>query len=118
MYIDSFLMPVKTGRKDAYAMIAKEVSKIFLNHGATRVLECWGHDVPAGKQNSIPKALLLEADETPVLIVNFFPDKATRDKAMAALADDAALLALLDQSPTDGKRVIFGGFEMLLDEAQ
>lgn len=115
MYIDAFLIPVKTAEKDLYSEIAHGVSEIMIAHGATRVTEYWGDDVPTGKVTSFPRALHLNDDETVVLTVNAFPDKATRDAAMEAMRDNAELGALFADAPVDGSRLIFGGFEMLSD---
>jgi uncharacterized protein YbaA (DUF1428 family) len=115
MYIDAFLIPVKTAEKDRYAEIAHGVSRIMVAHGAARVTEYWGDETPEGEVTSFPRALQLKPDETVVLTVNAFPDKATRDAAMAAMRDNAELGALLADAPADGPRIIFGGFDMLTD---
>ena len=44
-YIDGFVIPVPAGNKDAYRKMAADAGKIFLEYGATRVVECWGDDI-------------------------------------------------------------------------
>ena len=39
MYVDGFVVPVKTARKDDYLQISKDVAEIFLEFGASRVVE-------------------------------------------------------------------------------
>ena len=46
MYIDGFVIPVPTGKKDAYRAMAAKAAPIFKEHGALRIVECWGDDVP------------------------------------------------------------------------
>ena len=45
-YIDGFVMAVPTANKQKFLDYAREFDPIFLEFGATRVLECWGDDVP------------------------------------------------------------------------
>ncbi len=49
IYIDGFLIPVDAGRREAYTAFAEKAVPIFKDHGATRVVEGWGDDVPDGK---------------------------------------------------------------------
>src|SRR3546814_20495575 len=49
-YADGFLAPVPDANKDAYRAMADKAAVVFLDHGATRVLEGWGDDVPDGKR--------------------------------------------------------------------
>ena len=45
-YIDGFVMAVPTANKQKFLDYVREFDPIFLEFGATRVLECWGDDVP------------------------------------------------------------------------
>jgi uncharacterized protein YbaA (DUF1428 family) len=62
-YIDGFVMAVPTANKQAFIDYAKEFDPIFLEYGATRVLECWGDDVPHGKQTDFYRAVEAKDDE-------------------------------------------------------
>ncbi len=48
-YIDGFVIPVPADKKQAYRKMAAEAAQIFKQYGATRIVECWGDDVPDGK---------------------------------------------------------------------
>src|SRR6266576_6394061 len=48
-YIDGYVVPVPTGKKQAYREMAAKAASIFKECGALRVVECWGEDVPDGK---------------------------------------------------------------------
>lgn len=116
-YVDGFVVPVKTARKADYIRISEQVCRLYLAAGATRCVETWGQDVPPGKHTSLPMAVALEADETVAFSWMEFPDKATRDAAHAAVWSDPAMEAAMDRSIVPGERMIFGGFEMVVDLA-
>jgi len=113
-YIDGFVIPVPDGKKEAYREMAKTAAAVFLEHGALRVVECWGDDVPHGKVTDFYRAVA--ADEGDGLIFSWiaWPSKAVRDAASPKIMADPRLQPGPDL-PFDMKRMIFGGFELLLD---
>jgi uncharacterized protein YbaA (DUF1428 family) len=116
MYVDGFVIPVPRDNKDAYTELARYAAAVFLDHGATRVVECWGDDVPDGVQTSFPMAVKLEEGEVACFAWIEYPDKATRDACHKATMEDPRM-ADPDRTkmPFDGKRLIFGGFVPVLD---
>ena len=56
-YIDGFVMAVPTANRQAFIDHANRFDPIFLEYGATRVLECWGDDVPHGKLTDFHRAV-------------------------------------------------------------
>jgi uncharacterized protein YbaA (DUF1428 family) len=113
MYVDGFLVPVPTARKEAYRAFAAEVAPVFKAHGALSVVEAWGDDVPPAKLNSMGTAVLLEPDETVVFAWIAWPDKAARDEGMKKVAADPRN-KMGEVPPFDAKRMIFGGFETIV----
>ena len=111
-YIDGFVAAVPTASREAYRAYAARMAPIFREHGATGMVECWGDDVPDGKLTSFPMAVKLEPGETVVFSWTLWPDKATRDAGWAGLMADPRMGG---DMPFDGKRVIYGGFEMILN---
>ena len=81
---------------------------------ALRVVEAWGDDVPAGKVTDFQRAVLAKDDETVMFSWIEWPDKATRDAGMKKMMEDPRMEAA-NPMPFDGKRMIFGGFENVLD---
>ena len=112
-YIDGFIIPAPTADKAAFLEHAKRMDAIFLELGALRVVEGWGDDVPDGKQTDFKRAVAAKPDETIVLSWIEWPDRATRDAAMVKMRTDPRMMA--EPMPFDGKRMIFGGFETILD---
>lgn len=114
MFVDTFLVPVKTARKSEYIRNAETMAAVFRDHGASSVTENWGAEVPEGKVTSFAKALLLEPDETCVVAWITYPDKTTRDACMEAAMKDPRMNFAMDTLPLDPKRMIVGGFETIV----
>ena len=115
MYIDGFVLAVRSDRKEQYLEVARQAAAVFKEHGATRVVECWGDDVPEGQVTSFPLAVKLEAGETALFSWIEYPDKETRERCMKASMEDPRLKMEPDQSMMDPKRMIYGGFQAILD---
>ncbi len=109
-YVDGFLIPVPTSARDKFVEHANKGDSVFMKHGATRILECWGDDVPDGKVTDFRRAVQAKADETVVFSWVEWPDKATRDAAMSRIMADPAMSPENNPMPFDGKRLVFGGF--------
>ena len=114
MYIDGFVMAVPTTNKDKFTAHAEMADSVFIDLGATRVIECWGDDVPDGETTDFRKAVKAKDDEAVVFSWIEWPDKKTRDAAMAKMMSEDFSDERMDQEknpmPFDGKRLIFGGF--------
>ena len=108
-YIDGFVIAVPNANREQFVAHADTLDPIFLEVGATRVLECWGDDVPDGKLTDFRRAVQARDDESVVFSWIEWPDKATRDAGMEKIMNDPRMPAAGDM-PFDGKRMIFGGF--------
>ena len=118
-YIDGFVIAVPTPSKQEFINHAKKTGSVFKELGATRILECWGNDVPDGKLTDFRKAVQAKEDETVVFSWIEWPDKATRDAAMARMDElmktDDRLNPDKNPMPFDGKRLIYGGFAPVVE---
>ena len=113
-YIDGFVIAVATANKQAFIDHARELDPVFLEYGATRVVECWGDDVPHGKQTDFHRAVAARADEVAVFSWIEWPDKATRDAGMQKMMEDPRMDPA-NPMPFDGARMIDGGFAPVLE---
>jgi uncharacterized protein YbaA (DUF1428 family) len=122
-YVDGFVIAVPTANKQKFIDHARQGDSVFIDLGAKRVLECWGDDLPDGKVTDFPKAVRAEADETVVFSWIEWPDKETRDAAMAKMTHwmnnpneaDPRMDPEKNPMPFDGKRLIFGGFTPVVE---
>jgi uncharacterized protein YbaA (DUF1428 family) len=113
-YVDGFVTPVPSARRADYLQHATEMAALFKEVGALSVVECWGDDVPEGKLTSFPLAVKLEPGEVAVFSWISWPSKATRDAAWQKIMADPRMQSGAIAMPFDGKRLIYGGFEVLL----
>ncbi|KQY84565.1 DUF1428 domain-containing protein [Brevundimonas sp. Root1423] len=112
-YVDGFVVPVPAGKKEAYRTAAAKAQQVFRDHGATRVVECWGDDVPDGKVTDFKRSVKADGDEVVVFSWVEWPDKATRDAGQKKVMEDPRMQD--PDMPFDGQRMIWGGFDVMLD---
>lgn len=122
-YIDGFLIAVPEANKQKFIDHANMGDSVFMDLGATRVVECWGDDVKRGEHTDFYMAVKAEPDEAVLFSWIEWPDKATRDAAFATMTEwmedpsktDPRMDPAKNPMPFDGKRLIFGGFAPILD---
>jgi uncharacterized protein YbaA (DUF1428 family) len=114
-YVDGFVAAVPTAHQETYRQHAEKAAVVFKEHGALSVVECWGDDVPEGKVTSFTMAVQRKDDEAVVFSWILWPSREARDKGMAAAMADERLKEGMDPMPFDGQRMIFGGFEVIVD---
>ncbi len=115
-YIDGFVTAVPSAAKDAYLAHAREAQRLFAELGVTRMTENWGDAVPDGTITDFARAVRRRDDETVVFSWFEYPDRATRDAAAARMRADDRLAAMIDTMPFDGRRMIHGGFAVIVEE--
>jgi len=114
-YVDGFVAAVPTQNREKYRKHAETAAEVFKEHGATKVVECWGDDVPEGKVTSFPMAVQRKQDETVVFSWITWPSRKVRDDAWKKAMEDPRLKPDTNPMPFDGKRLIYGGFETLFE---
>jgi uncharacterized protein YbaA (DUF1428 family) len=119
-YIDGFVIAVPTGNQQQFIAHAHRVDSAFIDHGATRVVECWGADVPKGKTTDFQGAVAAQDGETVAFSWIEWPDKATRDAVMGRMDElgksDERCDPAKNPMPFDGKRMIYGGFQAIVEQ--
>ena len=112
-YVDGIVVPVPEGKRDEYARLAGQNAKVFREFGATRVVEALGDDVPHGQVTDFYRAV--QAQEGEIVAFSFieWPDKASRDQAWQKIMQDERMQH--GGGLFDGKRMFWGGFEVVID---
>jgi len=113
-YVDGYLLAVPDGKREDYRRVAATAAEVFRDHGALRVVECWGDDVPEGVVTSFPMAVKAQPDETVVFSWIEWPSREARDAGNAKVMEDPRLQGH-DAMPFDGQRMMYGGFTILVD---
>lgn len=116
-YVDGFVLPVPKRNLDAYRRQARKAGKIWREYGALEYRECVADDVKAGKITSFPQSVKRKRDETVVFSWIVFKSRAHRDRVNAKVMKDARLAEMMDSKamPFDAKRMIYGGFNVVVD---
>ena len=108
-YVDGFVIAIPKSNKQAFTQHANTADAVFLELGATRILECWEDDVHDGKLTDFRRAVQAKPDEAVAFSWVEWPDKATRDTAWGKIMEDERMKP--GDMPFDGKRMMWGGFE-------
>ena len=114
-YVDGYVLAVPEENKERYRAVADLAAVVFKDHGALSVVECWSDDVPEGKTTSFSMAVQRKSDEAIVFSWITWPSKEVRDSGMAAAMKDPRMKHDPNDMPFDGKRMIFGGFKILIN---
>ena len=117
VYVDGFVVPVPKKNLEAYRRMAQLAGKVWREHGALEVRECVADDVKLGKWTSFPRSVNLKRGETVVFSYIVYKSRSARDRCVAKVMKDKRLAKMMDPKamPFDGKRMIFGGFKILVE---
>jgi uncharacterized protein YbaA (DUF1428 family) len=117
-YVDGFIIPVPKKNLNEYRRIAKLCAKVWKEYGALEVKECVAEDVKVGKLTSFPRAVIRRPSETVIFSWIVYKSRAERDKVNAKVMKDPRLKDMMtpEAAPFDAKRMIFGGFDVIVDE--
>ncbi len=114
-YVDGFVIAVPQANKQQYIEHAERVAPAMKDAGALKLVENWGNDVPDGELTSLPMAVKLQDNETVVFSWIIWPSKEVRDAGWEKLMADPRFNPEDSAMPFDGKRMIFGGFETIIE---
>ena len=96
--------------------MAREAGRLWRDHGALEFRESVADDVKVGKQTSFPRSVKLKGNETVVLSWIVYKSRAHRDRVNAKVMKDKRFAKMMDVAmPFDGKRMIYGGFKIVID---
>ena len=114
-YIDGFVLAVPTANKEKFLAHARTGDPVFIEYGALRVVECWGDDVPEGEVTSFHSAVKRKPDEVVVFAWISWPSKEARDEGNGKVMADPRMERGDEVPPFDARRMIYGGFNVIVD---
>jgi uncharacterized protein YbaA (DUF1428 family) len=116
-YVDGFVLPLPKDNVETYREIASRCGAIWREHGALQFRECIADDVKPGKLTSFPQSVNLEDNETVVFSWIVYESRVHRDEVNDKVMKDPRMAEMMNPAsmPFDGKRMIYGGFEVLVD---
>jgi uncharacterized protein YbaA (DUF1428 family) len=115
-YADGFVVPVPRKKHAAYVAMARKSARLWMEHGALEYREAVADDVSWGKRTSFPRSVKLKKSEEVWFSWIVYRNRRHRDRVMAKVMKDKRLAAMMDlkKLPFDAKRMIFGGFRVVV----
>jgi uncharacterized protein YbaA (DUF1428 family) len=116
-YVDGYVLPVPKKNLAVYRRIAAKAGRVWRDHGALEYVECAGDDLHVKKMREFPKRVRVKPGETVVFSWIVFKSRAHRDRVNAKVMKDPRLKSLMDPKamPFDVKRMLYGGFKVIVD---
>ncbi len=114
-YVDGFVLPIPKKNIPAYRRIAQQAGKIWIEHGALQYCECAGDDLDVQGMVPFSTTVPLKRGETVVFAWILYKSKAHRNKVNAQVMKDPRLAKMPKKMPFDMKRMVYGGFSVLVD---
>lgn len=114
-YVDGFIVAVPKDKLDDYKALAGRAAEVWTDYGALSYMEAVADDVPYGELTSFPRAVMAKEDEVVVFAWITYPSRQARDEINAKAMADPRLGCSFNDMPFDGKRMIYGGFEIFVE---
>jgi uncharacterized protein YbaA (DUF1428 family) len=114
-YVDGFVLAVPKANLDAYKKVASDAGEVWKEYGALDYVEAVADDVPYGEVTSFPRAVQAKDDEVVVFSWVTYESRARRDEILAKVMADPRMQADMSKMPFDGKRMIYGGFQPIVE---
>jgi uncharacterized protein YbaA (DUF1428 family) len=113
-YVDGFVLPLPKKNIAAYRRIASKAGKVWREHGALDYRECVGDDLAVKMGMSFLRSAKVKPGETVVFAWIVFKSRAHRDRVNAKVMKDPRMSVAPDPMPFDIKRMVYGGFKVLV----
>jgi uncharacterized protein YbaA (DUF1428 family) len=115
-YVDGFIVAVPKKNLPAYRKMARLAGKVWREHGAIDYKECIADDVPMGKITSFPRSVKQKPSETVIFAWITYKSRADRNRINKKVMADPRLKGMgPENAPFDAKRMIYGGFKVMID---
>ena len=117
-YVNGFVIPIPKRKVEAYRRLAQKAGKVWMEHGALEFRECVGDDLKVKGTSSFIRAARAKAGETVFFSWIMYKSRAHRDRVNAKIMKDPRIAKMMEGEamPFDGKRMVYGGFKVLVDQ--
>ena len=117
-YVDGYVLPVPKKNLKAYVLMAKMGAKMWMKHGALDYKECVGEDLETRWGTPFSKMMKLKPGETVVFSYIVFKSRAHRDRVNAKVMKEMEKMGEMKEMPFDAKRMVYGGFKVIVESKQ
>lgn len=117
-YVDGFVLPVPVKNLAAYCRMSRKAGKIWREFGALEYRECVGDDLDVTCGVPFPRVFKTKPGETVVFSWIVYKSRAHRDRVNAKIMKDPRIAGMMEEAgiPFDCKRMVYGGFKIVVDE--
>jgi uncharacterized protein YbaA (DUF1428 family) len=114
-YVDGFVIPVPKKNLKVYARMARMGKEMWMKHGAIDYKECVGDDLEGTSGwTTFLRMMKLKPGETVVFSWIVYKSRAHRDRVNAKVMKEMEKMSPKEM-PFDMKRMVYGGFKVLVD---
>ena len=114
-YVDGYVIAVPKSFLEQYKDIARQAGEFWMAQGALAYKEAVADDVPYGKLTSFPRAVMAKEDEVVIFSWVLYNSREQRDEVNAKVMNSPELTSMMENTPIDMSRMIFGGFTTFVD---
>lgn len=115
-YVAGFVVAVPETKRQAYIDVANAGIPLFREFGALRQVEAWDDDVQPGKVTDFRRAVMATPEEKIVFSWHEYGSKSVAEDANKKIMSDPRMAEIGKDMPFDGQRMIYGGFEGILEK--
>ena len=117
-YVQGYVAPVPKAEKAAFAGMCATMREVMIEHGALHAVDTWAEDIADGKVTDFKRAVAAEQAEAIAFGFVEWPSKEAFEQAKPKVRGDERMPPPGSEMPLDGKRLIFGGFDVIMDSGQ
>lgn len=117
-YVAGFVVAVPEDKRQAYVSVAEGGIELFREFGAQRQVEAWDDDVQEGKLTDFRRAVKATPEEKIVFSWHEYESKTAAESANEKIMADPRMEEMGRNMPFDGQRMIYGGFEGIIEKGK
>jgi len=114
-YVDGYVIPVPKKNLNTYVRMAKMGAEMWMKYGALDYKECVGEDLKTKWGMPFSQMMKLKPNEIVVFSYIVFKSRAHRDRVNAKVMKEMEKMVDMKEMPFDVKRMVYGGFKVLVE---